>query len=116
MDQPNEVVKKCDCCGFQVFTEDQTGYSYCSDFCVSVSDEEKALWKAGLQEGGYHVWPCQECGQAVEGEWTPSYYLGAICSSCTSTVRARKLEELLVEAQQFVPSDLGKKIAGFLRQ
>lgn len=49
----------------------------CSDFCYTTSDDEQRKWLA-MKPGDFGVFPCAECGIAVEDE----YAYEAICDGC----------------------------------
>jgi hypothetical protein len=110
------VGDKCTVCGFPHFREvldgGDTVNEGCSEFCARESDEVIAKFKAGFQEGEYGIFPCSECGEPMEGEWTP----GAWCYSCSPKRSARIRGELLKECLVYLPESLSERVKKELGQ
>lgn len=77
----------------------------CSEFCATQDNDTKARL-LDLKAGEFGIWPCSECGCAVEDEYEP----GAICSKCVHPRAARVRGELLKEALPFLPPALKAKV------
>lgn len=80
----------CGVCHKDIIREEYSDYTIegCSKFCADTTPEEKAAF-VELKPGEFGVWPCSECSCAIEDEYDPNGY----CSSCSSKVTIRKLNE-----------------------
>lgn len=87
----------CDVCKRNIIREEYSDYTIegCSDFCATVSLDEKMALK-DLQEGDYAVWPCSECGCAIEDEYVP----GGHCSTCSPKIKLREKEKQIAILQK----------------
>lgn len=87
----------CDVCKKDIIREQYSDYTIegCSDFCETTSLEEKKALK-DLQEGDYGLWPCSECGCAIQDEYVP----GGHCSKCVTTVKLKEQEKKIATLQK----------------
>jgi hypothetical protein len=99
--------RTCPVCKRQIRRYDGIDHDFCSEFCETTTDKEKADFLA-LKDNEYGVYPCSECGCAMEGEYKP----GGWCSTCHPKRSARVRGELLREvlAQTGLPADLIERI------
>lgn len=99
----------CSICKFPCYREEHDGGEFvsegCSEFCAT-QDDAVLLQFGQLKAGSWGVWPCAECGCAVEDEYEP----GSICSRCVTPRAARVRGELLKEAAPFLPRALLDKV------
>lgn len=93
-------MEKCPVCGFPIDNN-----RFCSNFCCETSEEEQTRF-LNLGPGEWGVYPCAECGCAIEGE----YVAGEVCSTCGPKVMLRRRTELL----QKVVKVYGVRISGTL--
>jgi len=82
----------------------------CSEFCATVSPETIAKWKA-LQPGDFGIWPCPDCGCAIEDTYNPS----DCCGDCGPERERRRLKALLKECLPHVPDELAHRIRSEVR-
>lgn len=80
----------CDLCKRDIIREEYSDFTIegCSDFCATSTPEEKESFKT-LQKSEWGVWPCSECGCAIEDEYEP----GGHCSKCSDKVKLRQLNK-----------------------
>jgi len=93
-------VKVCEVC-LQDIHDDGYGF-YCSEYCMVAPREDQKRFQAGLKSGDFALYPCAECGCAIEDVYEP----GASCSRCYPKVRLRTQVQLLKQALPYVPDAL----------
>lgn len=113
----DEILGMCDTCKRPItrsrygsHAEDYT--DGCTEFCTTVSDEDRVRYKAGLTEGEWALYPCSECGCAIEDEYTVDGW----CSGCTPKRSARIRGELLAESLPFLPEALRARVEDALKR
>lgn len=77
----------------------------CSEFCLVTSKEVKEA-SLQLKPGDFGIYPCSECGCAVEDVYDEE----SCCASCAPTVTLRTRTKLLSEAAVYAPADLQERI------
>jgi len=82
----------------------------CSEFCETVPNADRRAFRAGLEKGAFTVWPCQECGCAVEDEW-PGAEAEHCCSDCYHRIRARIRRQLLERALRYLDQHFSRHAA-----
>jgi DNA-directed RNA polymerase subunit RPC12/RpoP len=82
------TLPRCEVCGFEIQPE-----GYCSNFCATTTDEQKAAFKA-LKVEDWGIYPCANCGTAIEDMYPGP---GSICSSCGPEVKLKRCQKLLEE-------------------
>lgn len=100
----------CEVCGFRIerlqgFSPDSPDALECSGFCATVDDKDK-MALATLFEGTFSIWPCRECGVAIEDFYVPM----GCCSTCAPKVQNKQREELLRACLPYVPEKLAEKV------
>lgn len=98
----------CPICKRPFYREEYSGgYTEegCSDFCAT-QDDAVRLQFAQLKPGDWGVYPCAECGCAVDD----LYEVGSICSKCVHPRNSRVRGELLREALPHLPPALAKRV------
>jgi hypothetical protein len=100
----------CEVCGFRIellqgFSEGCPDALECSGFCATVDDKDKVALKT-LIEGDFSLWPCRECGVAIEDFFVPN----GCCSSCSPKIQNRQREELLRACLPYLPEKLAGKV------
>lgn len=112
--QASHIGNKCPTCGWTIQADVCDGGDFvitgCSDFCERMSPEVMAAYRAGLKEGEWGIWPCSECGQPVEDEYTPDGW----CANCHHPrgykLRGQLLVRVLHEAWSTLPGGLVEEI------
>lgn len=105
-----EVVGKCKVCKLDIVKHsfsDIDSYNYCSDFCDYTSDKEKIDF-LGAAPGDFIIYPCADCGVAIEDEWTPD----SCCSKCSESRKIATQKEI-ISLQDEVIVDLISKCFAF---
>ncbi len=82
---------------------------YCSAFCAESTAEEKIAFLI-LRPGEFGVYPCSECGCAIEDE----YKLGEHCGSCEPKVESRRRLDLLTKLYESLTDENGDAVFGKL--
>lgn len=99
----------CPICKRAFYREEHDGGEFvsegCSEFCAT-QDDAIRLQFTQLKAGDWGIYPCAECGCAIEDEYTP----GSICSRCVAPRAKRVRGELLREALPYLPDALRKRI------
>lgn len=113
----DEILGTCDVCRRPItrsrygsHPEDYT--DVCTEFCAVEAGDVRARYKTGLTEGEWAVYPCCECGCAIEGE----YMVDGCCAGCASQRRARIRGELLTESLPFLPDALRVRVEDALKR
>ncbi len=78
----------------------------CSEFCATQTQKVLEAFLL-MKAGDYGVFPCSECGCAVEDF---DYEPGSWCSSCTPKRAKRIYGELLTEALPYLPPRLAERV------
>lgn len=102
----------CKVCGRTFTREEYHDYTVerCSLFCQDVTQEErKAFLK--LEPGQFGVYPCADCGCAMEDDYQPT----ACCSDCSKKRRAKGRLAILEKCLPYVPTDLQEEIRACLK-
>lgn len=92
---------KCDVCKHKIETARDSD-PFCSEYCATTSDAEKAEYKKA-KVGDYCIYPCRECGCAIEDNMDRSQ----VCGTCYPEWSMRKL---LRRCKKYVPERLQKAI------
>jgi hypothetical protein len=92
---------KCKVC-FHIRVECRDADPFCSEYCATTTSEQQAEWKAA-KLGDYCVYPCGECGHAIEDVLSRD----RVCGSCGDEWRLKKL---LRRCRRHVPETLQRAI------